>query len=296
MELRQLEYFVAVAVEANFTRAAQRVHVAQPAVSAQIQRLERELGQPLLDRSRRAVRLTAAGEVALPYAKAALAAVADIRTAVDELTDLVRGTVTIGTVTSHSVDMPALLADFHADHPNVEITLGTDSSDALIDKVRTGTLDTAIVSVGPDERPEGLDIEVVTDEAIDAVVRHTDGLAKRSTVRLTDLRDRALIALPVGAGIRHQFDAACAEAGIRPRIAFEASTPLALADLAERGLGVAIMPRSAAIGRDQLHALAIVPELRGRLVLAWRSSGPVSPAARVLVDRARRLLRVTAGA
>ena len=185
MELRQLEYFVAVAVEANFTRAAQRVHVAQPAVSAQIQRLERELGQPLLDRSRRAVRLTAAGEVALPYAKAALAAVADIRTAVDQLTDLVRGTVTIGTVTSHSVDMPALLADFHADHPNVEITLGTDSSDALIDKVRTGTLDTAIVSVGPDERPEGLDIEVVTDEAIDAVVRHTDGLAKRSTVRLT---------------------------------------------------------------------------------------------------------------
>jgi DNA-binding transcriptional LysR family regulator len=296
MELRQLEYFVAVAEEANFTRAAQRVHVAQPAVSAQIQRLERELGQPLLDRSRRAVRLTAAGEVALPYAKAALAAVADIRTAVDELTDLVRGTVTIGTVTSHSVDMPALLADFHADHPNVEIALGTDSSDALIDKVRTGRLDTAIVSVGPDERPDDLDIEVVTDEAIDAVVCHTDVLARRSTVRLTDLGDRPLIALPVSAGIRHQFDAACADAGITPRIAFEASTPLALADLAERGLGVAIMPRSVAIGRDRLHALAIVPELRGRLVLAWRSSGPMSPAARVLVDRARRLLRVTAGA
>jgi DNA-binding transcriptional LysR family regulator len=296
MELRQLEYFVAVAEEQNFTRAAQCVHVAQPAVSAQIQRLERELGQPLLDRSRRAVRLTSAGEATLPYAKAALAAVADIRTAVDELTDLVRGTVTIGTVTSHSVDMPALLADFHTDHPNVEITLGTDSSDALIEEVRAGRLDAAIVSVGPDERPEGLDVEVVTDEAIDAAVSETDVLATRSTIRLTDLRDRPLIALPVGAGIRHQFDAACAEVGVTPRIAFEASTPLALADLAERGLGVAIVPRSVAVGRDRLHALAIVPELRGRLVLAWRSSGPMSPAARVLVDRARRLLRVTAGA
>ena len=84
------------------------------------------------------MRLTAAGEAALPYARAALAAVADIRTAIDELTELVRGTVTIGTVTSHNVDMPALLADFHADHPNVEITLGTDNSDALIEKVRTG--------------------------------------------------------------------------------------------------------------------------------------------------------------
>ena len=77
MELRQLEYFVAVAEEANFTRAAERIRVAQPAVSVQIQRLEREVGQPLLDRSRRAVRLTAAGEAALPYARAALAAVAD---------------------------------------------------------------------------------------------------------------------------------------------------------------------------------------------------------------------------
>ena len=296
MELRQLEYLVAVAEEANFTRAAERIHVAQPAVSAQIQRLERELGQTLLDRSRRAVRLTAAGEAVLPYAKAALAAVNDMHVAVDELTQLVRGTVTIGTVASHSVDIPGLLADFHADHPNVEITLGTDSSDNLIENVRTGQLDAAIVSVGPDEVPEGLEVEVVTDEAIEAAVCRTDPLAKRTQIRLTDLCDRALIALPVGAGIRHQFDSACARAGVAPRIAFEASTPLALADLAERGLGVAIVPASVPRGRDALHVLAIAPEIRGRLVLAWRSSGPMSPAARVLVDKARRLLRVSARA
>jgi len=83
---------------------------------------------------------------------------------------------------------------------------------------------------------------------------------------------------------------------VSPRVAFEASTPLALADLAERGLGVAIVPASVPRGRDGLHALPIVPELRGRLVLAWRSGGPMSPAARVLVDKARRLLRVGAGA
>src|ERR1700755_1027075 len=207
MELRQLEYFVAVAEEANFTRAAERIHVAQPAVSAQIKQLERELGQPLLDRSRRTVRLTAAGEATLPFARAALAAAADIHVAVAELTQLVRGTVTLGSVTSHSVDIPALLADFHAEHPNVEITLSTDSSDALVDKVRTGRLDAAIVSVGPDERPEGLDLEVAADEAIVAAVSRTNELASRKTVRLTDLADRQLIALPVGAGIRHQLDA-----------------------------------------------------------------------------------------
>ena len=296
MELRQLEYLVAVAEEANFTRAAERIHVAQPAVSAQIQRLERELGHPLLDRTRRVVRLTAAGAAVLPYAQAALAAVADMHIAVDDLSQLVRGTVSIGTVASHSVDIPGLLADFHADHPNVEITLGADSSDALIENIRTGQLDVAIVSVGPDEVPEGLAVEVVTDEAIHAAVCPTDPLAGRTKVRLADLRDRALIALPVGAGIRHQFDRACAAAGVSPRIAFEAGTPLALADLAERGLGVAIVPASVPRGRDGLHALPIVPEIRGRLVLAWRSAGPISPAARVLIDRARRLLRVSARA
>src|SRR4051794_37700719 len=100
MELRQLAYLVAVIEEANFTRAAERVHVAQPGVSAQIRRLERELGQPLLDRSSRPVRPTAAGAAVLPYARAALAAAAGARAAVDELAGLMRGEVSIGTVTS----------------------------------------------------------------------------------------------------------------------------------------------------------------------------------------------------
>src|SRR3954467_2389851 len=102
MELRQLEYFVTVVEEAGFTRAAERVHVAQPGVSAQIRRLERELGQELLDRSGRSVRLTEVGAAVLPYARAALAAVDGVRLAVDELTGLLRGQVAIGTVTSHS--------------------------------------------------------------------------------------------------------------------------------------------------------------------------------------------------
>jgi DNA-binding transcriptional LysR family regulator len=292
MELRQLEYFVAAAEEANFTRAARRINVAQPAISTQVQKLERELGQPLLDRSRRTVRLTAAGEAALPHARAALAAVANAQRAVDELSQVVRGTVTIGTVATHNVDLPSVLADFHADHPAVEITLSTDNSDALIEKLRSGRLDAAIISLGSSPPPEGLGVEVVTDEAIDAVVGRTDELATRSTIPLTELRDRTVIALPVGTGIRHQLDTACAAAGFSPRVAFEASSPPALADLAERGLGVAIVPRSVSRDRDDLHALAITPELRGRLALAWRSTGPMSPAATVLVDKARRLLRV----
>lgn len=291
MELRQLEYFVAVAEEANFTRAAERVHVAQPAVSAQIRHLERELGQQLFDRSRRAVRLTAAGAAVLPHARAALAAVAAARTAVEELGELVRGSVVVGTVTAHDFDMPGLLAQFHAAHPLVDITLTTDESDALVDGLRSGRLDAAIVSVGS-ELPAGLAAEVVTDQRIVAAVAGDHPWHRRRGIALRDLGEHPVIALPSGAGIRHQFDRACRAAGVAARVAFEASTPQALAELAERGLGVAVLPESVAVARAGLHPLPITPELRGRLVFAWRAQGPMSPAARVLIEMARRRLRV----
>ncbi|WP_454790600.1 LysR substrate-binding domain-containing protein [Mycolicibacterium lutetiense] len=290
MELRQLEYFVAVTEEANFTRAAQRVHVAQPAVSAQIARLERELGQPLLDRSRREVRLTAAGAAVLPHARAALDAVRHAKTAVDELTQLVRGSVTVGTVTAHNVDLPQLLADYHRAHPAVEITLSTDTSDALIDGVRSGRFDVAITSIGSDEVPDGLAVATTTDEPIEAVVSRGDAWAGRRTVTLAALAQRPLISLPAGGGIRRQFDRACAAAGVAPHVVFEAATPDALADLAARGLGVAIVPGSVGRERADVHALSIRPELRGRLVLAWRASGPISPAARALIEMAAELV------
>src|ERR1035437_6469668 len=148
MELRQLEYFVAVAEEANFTRAAARLHVAQPGVSALIRQLERELGQELLDRSARTVRLTEAGAAVLAYAREALGAVSGARLAVDEITGLVRGRVAVGMVVAcSSVDLVDLLADFHRDHPAVAISLSEADSDVLVDAIRAGQLDLAFVGL-----------------------------------------------------------------------------------------------------------------------------------------------------
>src|SRR5471030_962937 len=98
MELRQLEYFIAVAEEANFTRAAERVHISQSGVSAQIRQLERELGCDLFDRSGRSVQLTEVGAAVLPHACAALDAVECARLAVDQLAGFVRGQVRVGMV------------------------------------------------------------------------------------------------------------------------------------------------------------------------------------------------------
>ncbi|WP_111510920.1 LysR family transcriptional regulator [Mycobacterium kyogaense] len=290
MELRQLEYLVAVVEEGSFTRAAQRERVAQPAVSAQIRRLERMVGQQLLTRSSREVRLTEAGAALLPHARAALAAVRAGQHAVDEVADIVRGAVAIGTVTLHPVDVAALMADFHRDHPQVELTLLTDNSDELLGRLADGRLDLAIVSVAADVMPDGLDGVPITDEIIEAAVALDHPLRRRATVTLPELCELPLISLPVGTGLRSRLDEACAAAGVQPRIGFEATNPQELADLARHGLGVAILPRSMARGDAGLHALRLTPTLRGRLVWAWRRDS-AGPAARAFCALARRSLR-----
>lgn len=145
MELSQLRYLVAVADEGGFTRAAERLHVSQPGVSAQIGQLERELGQRLLDRSGRRVTPTEAGAAVLEYARAALAAVEGIRRTADEFSGLLRGRVAVGLVPGAAsaavgaFDVVGVLGDFHDAHPRVEISLAEDTSERMLAALRRGS-------------------------------------------------------------------------------------------------------------------------------------------------------------
>ena len=291
MELRQLQYLVSVAEEASFTRAAAKAHVAQPGVSAQIRRLETELGQALLDRSGGTVRVTEAGAAVLPYARAVLAAMAGIRDTVDALAGLVRGHVTIGivgSIASEGLDLPGLLAGFHHSHPGVEITLSEGDSRSLADGLRAGRLDVALIAVGAAPLP-GIAAEVVVDERLVVAVSLADPLAVRTSISLDAIRDRVLVSLPPGTGLRTYLDDACLSMGFQPRIRFEASDPHMVAQLAGRGLGVALLPESVTSAHAaRLRAIALTrPVLRGRIALAWRAEAPASPAARAFTDHAR---------
>jgi DNA-binding transcriptional LysR family regulator len=183
--------------------------------------------------------------------------------------------------------MPELLARFHRDYPGIDITLVENNSHALVDQLRDGTLDLALIAP-PYHDPEGLELAVITDEAIVAAVGHGEPLSDQDTIGLGALEEHTLIAMPVGSGIRGIFDEICTQAGVRPRIGLEAANPEMLAQLAIRGLGVAIVPESTALAHaDDLHALTIVrPALRGRLALAWRADGQRSTAARALIEMA----------
>jgi DNA-binding transcriptional LysR family regulator len=271
MELRQLEYFVAVAEEANFTRAAARVHISQSGVSAQIRQLEQDLGAPLLDRSGRTASLTTAGAAALEGARAVLAAVDAVRQAVDEVNGLLRGRLVVGMVTACTVTpLFDALAAFHVAHPGVDITLTEDNSDRLIDRVRSGSVDVALVGASG-AAPPGLAALPIVSERLVATVPFDHPLARRRRTTLAEVSRYSIVSMPEGTGVRGVFDEACAAKGVRMDIALEASAPGTVADLAHRGLGVAILSESmAAAHSERLKALVIDDvEILAVLALIW---------------------------
>jgi DNA-binding transcriptional LysR family regulator len=291
IDLKWLRSFVVVAEEASFTRAANRVHVAQPGVSAQVRRLESELGQQLLDRSGRSVRLTEVGTAVLPFARAALSAVANARLAVAELAGLVRGQVTVGMVSGCALPVLAeLLAGFHDLYPGVNIALTEENSDRLVALLREGQLDLALIgSAG--EAESGVETAVIVAEELVAAVSPGHPLAGSGTVTVNALRDLPLISLPRGTGVRTALDDACAQAGFTPRIVFEASALPMVVQLATRGLGAAVIPASAASATAAVVVRITSPQVRSRLELAWNSTPPANPAARALTAHAQAFLR-----
>lgn len=293
MELRQLEYFIAVAEEANFTRAAERVRISQSGVSAQIRQLEHELGATLLDRSSRTVTVTGAGAVALEHARGVLASVDTLRRAVDDVTGLIRGRVVVGMVTGCTIaPFFEALAAFHADHPGVALALYEENSDRLVDAVRTGAADLALVGAAG-TTPPGLESFSIVSEGLIAVVPVDHPLAqgdrRAGTVGVTlgELSKFPLVCLPGGTGIRTVFDEACVAAGVTPDVALQATAPAVVADLAIRGLGVAILSESMAEPYGgRVAALPIVDiDAPALLAVVWRATR--NPAVSALVGRCR---------
>jgi len=288
MELRQLEYLVAVAEEANFTRAAERVHISQSGVSAQIKQLEHDLGAPLFDRSGRSARLTPAGVAALRHARSALASVDAVRQAVDEVNGLIRGKLVVGMVTACTVTpLFDALSTFHRSHPGVEITLLEDTSDRLVDRLRASTIDVALVGTSG-TTPPGMDAHEIAREPLVAAMTADHPLSKQPRVTLLELADYSVVSLPIGTGVRTVFDEACTAMGIRMEIAFQAGAPTAIADLAIRGLGVAILSESMATQHSPWLTARPIEGINTESVLSLVWTPAKNPARQQLIHHCRR--------
>ncbi|MBW1602675.1 LysR family transcriptional regulator [Streptomyces sp. JJ66] len=264
MELQQLRYVVAVAETGGFTRAAERCHVVQSALSHQIAKLERELGARLFERTSRRVRLTAAGEAVLPAARQALEAAERARAEVAAALGQIRGRLSIGTISTVTVvDLPSLLGVYRTEHPQVRVSLVTWGSEVLATEVREGALDLAFLGVPPEFVARGVASRTLLRDEHVAVVAPDHPLAgveAGTPVGLRRLAQEVFVDFPTGTAARDQSDGAFTRAGLRREVACEVTSVDTLAALVRNGLGVATLPA------------AFVPRLAGVRVLALRDA------------------------
>jgi DNA-binding transcriptional LysR family regulator len=287
VELRHLETFVAVAEEGSFTRASDRLHVVQSAVSAGVRNLERDLGATLFDRSTHRVALTGAGRALLPEARATLAAATAARDAVDAVSGGVRGTVLLGTMQAQgmrAIDVPGLLAEFRKHHPLVEVHIrhAAGGSSEMAAQVREGQLDLAFVSLPFHELP-GVELTPLAREPIMVIAPATHPLAKQKAVSLAALAGEPLVEFPEGWGIRMATDRAFQAAGVTRTTTYEINDTASLIGFVRHGLALSILPASLIDDREGLHLIPI----RGRAphfltAIAAPSNRRLNAAARAL--------------
>ncbi|MFC5501345.1 LysR family transcriptional regulator [Lysinimonas soli] len=261
MDGRQLEYFLAVADELNFTRAAQSVYAVQSTVSAGIRSLERELGTTLFDRGPHGVALTPLGEELVPAARAALEALQRVADLADTSAGL-RGRLRVGIFTNLStIDLPGVLGEFHRRHPRVDLQLGPSptGSAGLADDVRSGRLDAALF--GLPEAPAGLREHRLASSRFVAILPDGHPLAERASVPLAELVAERFVDAREGFGNRATLDAALAQRGLSRRVATELSDLGEIPRFVAAGLGVGALPELTVIPAPG----AVVRPLRERV-------------------------------
>ncbi|MDG9883200.1 LysR family transcriptional regulator [Pseudomonas sp. GD04058] len=258
MNLKQIEYALAVAETGSFTGAAERCHVVQSALSHQIAKLEEQLGTRLFERSSRRVRLTPAGEAFVPNARIALDAARRIADEVAAATGEVRGRLSIGEISSLTeLDLVDLLAGFHREYPKVDIRWLMGKSELMIGDVRERRLDVAFIGVWPGESLDGVEHRLLAREELVAVLPLEHRLVIHSCLSLAQLEDQPLVDFQAGTGARRQTDEAFTAAGLRHRVQFEVGTTNLIEKFVQRGLALGLVAERVAAGFQRVKVLPV---------------------------------------
>ena len=278
MELYQLEYFLEVARQRNFTRAAARLHLAQAALSEQIRKLEDDLATPLFQRGRRESTLTMAGETLRMHAEGLIERAAAARRAVQAVVGLRGGRVAIGAIPSVSAGLlPAAVSVFRRRHPQVELVIVEGTSESVAEAVESGRVEMGIIQ---HPTPAGLlDERALLTESFVILAAPQHAVARRRRVALKTLAEESFVFFKGRA--RDSALAACRAAGFEPRLACESGELETVRALVAAGLGLALLPELAA--RRARPACALVrlsgPRVERQLVVVTRRGHAASPSA-----------------
>lgn len=294
MELRQLESFLAVADELHFGRAAERVHLSQPALSQQIKRLERELEVELFARTQRSVALTAAGEAVREPAGRIIADADGLRALARRAADGQVGTLGLGYVGSALFSVvPPLMQALATDAPGIEVTMIERKTEEQLDAIRRGDLDVGVIKQ-PQQAPAGFEVVPVFAETIGVALPDRHRFAGKEEIELRDLADDPFVIFPREAE-PDTFDtlmSACAEAGFTARIAQTGTSLQTVLGLVASGIGCAFVVESVMANsrRDGVTYVRLAPPTPTLTTsLAWPHDS-TNPATATFVDVAGRTL------
>lgn len=282
-----LKTFLVLAAEGRMSKAARRLHRTQPALSAQLARLEEELGAPLFHRTPKGLVLTEAGQLFHRYADSALTALADGREAVKSLAGLERGELSVGggaTVTTYL--LPPVLRAFHERHPAIRLRVREQGSQAVVDGVLAGELDLGVVTLPV--ASDRLHIEPWLEDELLLIAPPGHRLAHRKTFRWKDLEGLSLVLFEPGTAVRALIDERLAQSGVTVSIVMELRSIDAIQQMVAAGIGAGFVSRwSLTREHDGRGVRGIRPHdapLVRQLGLVWRLDRKPSPAANAFLE------------
>lgn len=294
MEFRQLLYAVQIANEKNFSRAAEKLHIAQPSLSQQLAKLERELGVVLFHRTTNSVELTHEGETFVEKARHILDLAEQLKNEMNDISNLRRGKLNVGSLPiTGSHILPLVLPEFAKRYPDIEITLVEDTSAKLEELTSSGAVDFSLLTMPIEEST--LQYRPFTTEEICLAVPSQHRFARHEEpVRIKELADEPFIVLKKGQGFRQITQDICAQAGFSPKIVFESTNIDTVQSLVAAGMGVALIPKMIAEAKKgryvPVYKRLIEPTPTRTLVIVERRGRYLSKAAEAFIAT---LLEVT---
>jgi len=288
---RDVQYFLAVAEQLSFTRAAAVLHISQPALSQQVKQLEEGLGVQLFDRSGRTTRLTDAGEVYLRYVRRASLELREATRAIHDISDLGRGSVRLAiTPTFTSYFVGPVIEAFYGRYPGITVSVHETSQERAEELLLADEVDVALAFA--EVRSPGIDHTALLVEALALVVRRGHPLAKKASIGLQELNNETLVLLSAEFATREQIDRYCLRNGINPSIQVEANAISAVIETVRRTGLSTLLPANIALAYDDLAAIEIdTARLERTAVLLQRKGAYQSAASRAFAQVVKEVAR-----
>lgn len=292
MDIRQLQYFVEVAKQKSFTKAANILHVSQPSISKMMKALEEELGVVLLDRSERKMELTDAGELVYDHATKVLHLMDSLSLSIGEIRNMERGRVKMGMMpTVGSFLLPNVIALFKKQYPGIDIEMKEYSAKLLEVHVEQGSIDVGLTVLPADT--EKFDAVPLQAEDLVAIVHQEHWISERESISLAELREEAFILFTEEYAIHDVVKQACLRAGFEPQVAYMSSLWDFVGELVATQLGISLVPRSIVrrLNNSELRTINISsPKIDWQYALIFRKDHYLSHAARAFISFAEQHL------